>query len=67
MQVVRARWLVGLDSRRGKIASSLVLNFSGMVPVHGRVVRFGGRWYPVDYCQFARKSVAMICARRGPW
>ena len=34
-RVVRARWLVRLDRRRGKTPSSLVLYFSGLVPIHG--------------------------------
>ena len=66
-RVVRARWLVRLDRRRGKTASSLVLYFSGVVPVRGRVLRFGGRWSPVDRYEFARRSVPSACARRGPW
>ena len=66
-QVVRARWLVGLDRRRGKTASSLVLYFSGVVPVRGRVLRFGGRWCPVDRYEFARRSIPSVCTRRGPW
>ena len=65
--VVRARWLVGLDRRRGKTASSLVFYFSGVVPVGRRVLRFGGRWCPVDYYESARRSVPSACARRGPW
>ena len=60
VRVVRARWLVGLDSRRGKRASSLVLYFNGVVPVRGRVVRFGGRWCPVDRHELARKSVPSV-------
>ena len=66
-RVVRARWLVVLDRRRGKTASSLVLYFSGVVPVCGRVLRFGGRWCPVDRYEFARGSVPSVCTRRGPW
>ena len=65
--VVRARWLVGSDRRRGKTASSLVLYFSGVVPVRGRVLRFGGGWCPVDRYEFTRLSVAPACARRSPW
>ena len=65
-RVVRARWLVGLNRRRGKTASSLVLYFSGVVPVRRRVLRFGGRWCPVDGYEFARRSVRWACARRGP-
>ena len=65
-RVVRARWLVGLDRRRGKTASSLVLYFSGVVPVCGRVLRFGGLWCPVDRYEFTRRSVPSACARRGP-
>ena len=65
-RVGRARWLVGLDRRRGKTASSLVLYFSGVVPVHGRVLRFGGRWCPGDRYKFARMSVPSTSARRGP-
>ena len=34
-RAVQACWLVGLDRRRGKTASSLVLYFSGVVPVRG--------------------------------
>ena len=34
-RVVQAHWFVGLDRRRGKTASSLVLYFSGVVPVRG--------------------------------
>ena len=64
-RVVRARWLVGLDRRRGKTASSLVLYCSRVVPVHGRVLRFGGRWCPDDHYEFARRSVPSACARRG--
>ena len=67
VRVVRARWLVGLDRRRGNKASSLVLYFNGVVPVRGRVVRFGGRWCPVDRYEFARRSVPSAYARRGPW
>ena len=66
-RVVRARWLVALDRRRGKTASSLVLYFNGVVPVFGRVLRFGGRWCPVDRYEFARRSVPSACACRGPW
>ena len=66
-RVIRARWLVGLDRRRGKIASSLVFYFSGVGPVRGRVLRFGGRWCPVDRYEFVRRSVPSACARRGPW
>ena len=66
-RVVRARWLVGLDRRRGKTASSLVLYFSGVVPVRGKVLTFGGRWCPVDRYEFARRSVPLACTRRGPW
>ena len=65
-RVVRARWLVGLDRRRGKTASALVLYFSGVVPVRGRVLRFGGRWCPVDRYEFARRFVPSACARRSP-
>ena len=64
-RVVRARWLVELDRRRGKAASSLVLYFSGVVPVRRRVLRFGGRWCPVDRYEFARRSVPSVCTRRG--
>ena len=66
-RVVRARWLFGLDRWRGKTASSLVLYFSGGVPVHGRVLRFSGRWCPVDGYEFARRLVPSVCAHRGPW
>ena len=66
-QVVRARLLVGLDRRRGKTASSLVWNCSGVVPVRERVLRFGGRWCPVDRYEFARRSVPSACANRGSW
>ena len=66
-QVVRARWLVGLDRRRSKTASSLVLYFSDVVPVRGRVLKFGGRWCPVDRYEFGRRSVPSACTRRGPW
>ena len=66
-RVVRTRWLVGMDRRRGKTASSFVLYFSGMVPVRGRVLRFGGRWYPVNHYEFARRSVPSACTRLGPW
>ena len=66
-RVVRARWLVGLDRRRGKAASSLVLYFSGVVPVHGRVLRFGSHWCPIDRYEFTRRSVPSVCTRRGPW
>ena len=38
--VVRAHWLVRLDRRRGKTASSLVLYFSGVGPTRGRVLRW---------------------------
>ena len=64
-RLVRARWLVGLDRSRGKTASSLVLYFSGVVPVHGRVLKFGGFWCPADHYEFARQSVPSTCARRG--
>ena len=66
-QVVRARWLVGLDRRRGNTASSLLLYFSGVVPVGGRVLRFGGRWCSVNRYEFARRSVLSACARLGSW
>ena len=65
--VVRARWLVGLNRSRGKAASSLALYFSGVVPVRVRVLRFGGRWWPVDIYGFARRSVPSAWARCGPW
>ena len=65
--VVRARWLVELDRRRGKTASSWVLYFSRVVPVCGRVLSFGGRWCPVDRYECARRSVPSACTRRGPW
>ena len=42
-RVVRARWLAGVDRRRGTTASSLVLYFSGVVPVRQRVLTFGSR------------------------
>ena len=64
-RVVKARWLVWLDRSGGKTASSLVLYFSGVVPVRGRVLRFGSRWCPVDRYEFARRSVPSPCARRG--
>ena len=64
--VVRARWLVVVDRRRGKTATYLVLYFSGVVPVHWTVLRFGGRWYPVDRYEFARRSVPSVSARHGP-
>ena len=51
------RWLVGVDRRRGKAAFSVVVYFSGVVPVRGRVVRFGGQWCPVDRYEFGRRSV----------
>ena len=66
-RVIRARWLVGLDRRRGKTASSWVLYFSGVVPIRGRVLRFGGRWCPVDRYEFARRSVPLASACRGLW
>ena len=66
-RVVRARWLVGLDRRRGKTAFSLVLYFSGVVPVRGRVSRFGGPWCPVDRYEFTRRSVPSACARLSSW
>ena len=66
-RVVRERWLVRLDRRRGKTASSLVLYFSGVVPVRGRVLRFGCRWCPVDRYEFASRSVSSVCTRRGTW
>ena len=67
-RVVRACWLVGLDRRRGKTGSFLVLYFSGVVPVRGRVLRFGGRssWCPLDRYEFARRSVPSACARCSP-
>ena len=65
-RVVRARWLLGLDRRRGKTASSLVLCFSGVVPVCGRVLRFGRRWCPVDRYEFARRPIPLASARHGP-
>ena len=65
--VVRARSLVGFDRRRGKTASSLVLYFSRVVPVHGRVLRFGGCWYPIDRYKFARGSDTWACAHRSLW
>ena len=66
-RVLRARWLVGLDRRRGKTASSFVLYFSEVVPVRGRVLRFGSHWYPVDRYEFARKSAPSASACRGLW
>ena len=54
--VVRPRWLVVIERSRGKRASSLVLYFSGVVPVHGRVFRFGHHWYPVDHYKLAEVS-----------
>ena len=66
-RVVRALWLVGLDRRRDKTTSSLVLYFSGVVPVRGRVLRFGGRWCPADRYEFARRSVPSVCTRRCQW
>ena len=66
-RVVRACWLVDLDRRRGKAASSLVLYFSWVVPVRGRVLRFGGRWCPIDLYEFARRSVPSASARRDSW
>ena len=66
-RVVRARWLVGLNRRRGKTAFYLVLYFSSMECVRGRVMRFGGCWCPVDRYEFARRSVPLACARQGPW
>ena len=65
-RVVRACWLVGFARRRGKTACSLLLYFSGVVPVRGRVLRFGGHWCPVDRYKFARRSVPLVCTRRGP-
>ena len=66
-RVVRARWLVGLDRSRGKTAFSLVLYFSGVVPVRGRVLWFGGCWCLVDRYEFARRSVTSVCTCRGLW
>ena len=56
-RVVAVRWLVGVDRRRGKAASLVVVYFSGAVPVRGRVVRFGGQWCPVDRYEFGRGCV----------
>ena len=42
-RVVAVCWLVGIDQRRGKVASSIVVYFSGVVSVCSRVVRFRGR------------------------
>ena len=55
-RVVAVRWLVGVDRRRGKAASSVVVYFSGVVPVHGRVVRFGEQWCPIDRYEFGRRG-----------
>ena len=66
-RVVSACWLVGLDRRRGKKATSLWLYFSGVVTVHRRVLRFGGRWCPVDRYEFTRRSVPSPYVRSGPW
>ena len=56
-RVVAVQLLVGMDWRRGKAASSVVVYFSGVVPVCGRVVRFGGQWCPVDWYEFGRRCV----------
>ena len=66
-RVVRARWLVELDMRRGKTAVSLLLYFNGVVPIYGKVLRFGGRWCPVDRYDFTRRSVPPVCVWRGLW
>ena len=55
-RVVAVRWLVGIDRRRGKAASSVVVYLSGVVSVRSRVVRFGGRWCPVDRYEFGRRG-----------
>ena len=65
--VIRARWLVGLDRRRGKTASALALYFSCVVPVRGRVLKCGGRWCPVDCYECARRSVTGVCTCCGRW
>ena len=66
-RVVKAGWLVGLDRRRGKTASFLVLYFSGVVPVRGKVLRFASRWCPVDHYEFEKRSDPSACTRRGLW
>ena len=63
-RVVRARWFVGLDRRRGKATYFIVLYFSVVVPVRGRALRFGGRLCPVDHYEFARRSVPSVCTHR---
>lgn len=65
-RVVRAHWLVGLDARGSKTASSLVLYFSGMVLVCRRVLRFGRRCCLVDCYDFVRSSVPFACTCCGP-
>ena len=64
-RVVRVHWLVELDKRRGKTASSLLFYLSGVLLVRGRALRFGGRWCPVDHYEFARRSLPVACTYRG--
>ena len=53
-KVVAIRWLVGIDRRRGKVASSVVVYFSGVVSFGSHVVWFIGQWYLVDRYEFER-------------
>jgi len=51
--IIGARSLVGGRRRLGKATSSLVLFFEEVIR-HGRQVRLGGRWLPVEAYDFDR-------------
>ena len=51
-RVVAIWWLLGIDRRRGKVAFSLMVYFSGVVSVRNHVLRFVGQWCPVDRYKF---------------
>ena len=55
-RVLGVCWLLGKQWRKGKWISSIVFYFSGVVPIGGRCIRFGGQWCPVDKYKFEKPT-----------
>ena len=55
-RVLEVRWLLGEQQRRGKWVSSMVIYFSGVVPIGGRCIWFGGQCCPFDRYEFERPA-----------
>ena len=55
-RVLGVRWLLGEQRWKGKWVSSVVVCFSGVVPMGGRCIQFGGQWCPVDKYKFERPA-----------